>query len=234
MHSSFFASSQSEEEAKRSRFGRASASLLLRFAKKRRKSEEACKRWMKYGERGIRTLGTKKIVQRISNQSLSTTQPSLLLLRLLLFLFAPSSLLLRRKLCEASSGEEAKKEKLPLRSAKERRKMHSFCSCASSLLLRFFFASSQSEEEAKKERCIAFAPVCCFGALARPTRMRRKAKAGGKAKVERASNLRSFLLLAQKLCLRKAERRGSFFFASSQSEEGAKMQSFCALSLRSR
>ena len=123
---------------------------------------------------------------------------------------------------------------LALRSAKERRKMHSFCSCASSLLLRFFFASSQSEEEAKKERCIAFAPVCCFGALARPTRMRRKAKAGGKAKVERASNLRSFLLLAQKLCLRKAERRGSFFFASSQSEEGAKMQSFCALSLRSR
>jgi len=33
-----------------------------------------------YGERGIRTLGTKKIVQRISNQPLSTTQPSLLFL----------------------------------------------------------------------------------------------------------------------------------------------------------
>ena len=31
-----------------------------------------------FGERGIRTLGTKKLVQRISNQSLSTTQPSLL------------------------------------------------------------------------------------------------------------------------------------------------------------
>jgi hypothetical protein len=64
---------------------------IFRLLLRAKKNGHAYLNTIQHGEKGIRTLGTEKTVQRISNPPLSTTQPSLLLISSLqkLLFFVP-------------------------------------------------------------------------------------------------------------------------------------------------